>query len=113
MASEVSQLPQIELFHRVMELPMVELALAKSASTYYRVKDSHQLVHWALSSAEISLTNATKQAVPIAAPFAKRLEAPIHLVDHTLCMGLDKIEEKVPMVKERPELVRDDKHSIR
>ncbi|XP_046422013.1 lipid storage droplets surface-binding protein 2-like [Neodiprion virginianus] len=105
MASETVQLPQMELFNRVLGLPMVEFALTKSASTYSRVKDSNQLLYWALSSAEASLCNATTQAVPIAAPIAKRLENSIHLVDQTLCKGLDKIEEKVPIVKEKPELI--------
>jgi len=102
MATEVAQLPHLKVFERVMELPIVELALVKSAETYSRVKDSHQLMHWALSTAELSLSTATKQAMPIAVPIAKRLESPINFVDHTLCLGLDKIEEKVPLVKEKP-----------
>lgn len=106
MTTEVAHLPHIEVFHRVMELPMVESAISKSTATYFRVKDCNQLIHWALTTAETSLSNATKQAVPIAAPIAKKFENPIHFVDHTLCRGLDKIEEKVPMVKEKPEQVR-------
>ncbi|XP_070156108.1 lipid storage droplets surface-binding protein 2-like isoform X1 [Polyergus mexicanus] len=102
MATEVAQLPHLKVFDRVLELPIIELALAKSAETYSRVKGSHQLVHWALTTAETSLNAATKQAIPIAAPIAKRLENPINFVDHTLCFGLDKIEEKVPLVKEKP-----------
>ncbi|XP_066591427.1 lipid storage droplets surface-binding protein 2-like [Prorops nasuta] len=105
MATEVVQLPQMEVFHRVLELPVVELALAKSAETYSRVKDCHQLVHWAFTFAENSLTSATKTAVPIAAPIAKKFENPIHFVDHTLCLGLEKIQEKIPIVKEKPELI--------
>ncbi|OAD55825.1 Lipid storage droplets surface-binding protein 2 [Eufriesea mexicana] len=112
MATEVAQLPHIEVFHRVMELPMVESAISKSAATYLRVKDCHQLVHWALTTAEISLSNATKQAVPIAAPIAKKLENPIHFVDHTLCLGLDKIEEKVPLVKEKPEQILENAYTL-
>jgi perilipin-2 len=102
MATEVAQFPHVKVFGRVMELPIVELALVKSAETYSRVKGSHQLMHWALSTAESSLSTATKQAMPIAIPIAKRLETPINFVDNTLCFGLDKIEEKVPLVKEKP-----------
>lgn len=105
MATEVAQLPPLKVFHRVLELPIIELALVKSAETYSRIKGSHQLVHWALTTAETSLNAATKQAIPIAVPIAKRLESPINFVDYTLCFGLDKIEEKVPMVKEKPEQV--------
>lgn len=106
MTTELAQLPHIEVFHRVLELPVVESAISKSAATYSRVKDWNQLVHWALTTAESSISSATKQAVPIAAPFAKKFESPIHFVDHKLCLGLDKIEEKVPLVKEKPEQVR-------
>ncbi|XP_011691456.1 PREDICTED: lipid storage droplets surface-binding protein 2-like [Wasmannia auropunctata] len=102
MATEVAQLPHLKVFERVMELPIVELALVKSAETYSRVKSSNQLVHWALSTAESSISTATRQAMPIAVPIAKRLESPINFVDNTLCFGLDKIEEKVPLVKEKP-----------
>lgn len=105
MTTEAASLPHIEVFQRVLGFPVVERAMSKSAATYSRVKDSHQLVHWMLTTAETSLTNATKQAAPIAAPIAKKLENPIHFVDHTLCLGLDKIEEKVPLVKEKSEQV--------
>ena len=105
MAAETQQLPQLEIINRVLEIPTVELALTKSAETYFRVKDSYQFVHWAFSTAETSLSNAKKQALPIAVPIAKKFETPIHFVDHTLCLGLDKIEKKVPMVKEQPEQV--------
>lgn len=96
-------MPQLEVFNRMLELPMIELAVVKSAETYSRVKDSHQLVHWALSTAESSLTTATRQA----APYAMKLERPISFFDHTICRGLDTIEKKVPIVKETPEVVID------
>lgn len=102
MATEVAQLPHLNIVNRVLELPIIELALHKSVETYTKVKDSYQLVHWAFTTAETSLSTATKQAIPIAVPIAKRLESPINFVDHTLCLGLDKIEEKVPLVKEDP-----------
>lgn len=102
MATEVAQLPHLKVFDRVMELPIVELAVVKSAETYSKVKSSYQLMNWALSTAEFSLSTATRQAMPIAVPIAKRLETPINFVDNTLCFGLDKIEEKVPLVKEKP-----------
>ncbi|XP_076238400.1 lipid storage droplets surface-binding protein 2-like [Calliopsis andreniformis] len=112
MTTEAAQLPHIEAFHRVLELPVVGRAIAKSAETYSRVKDSHQLVNWALSTAEASLSTATKQAAPIAAPIAKKLESPIHYVDHTLCLGLDKIEKIIPVVKEEPEQILENAYML-
>ncbi|KZC09406.1 PREDICTED: lipid storage droplets surface-binding protein 2-like [Dufourea novaeangliae] len=112
MTTEVAQLPHFEVFHRVLGLPVVERALSKSAETYSRVKDCNQLVHWALTTAETSISTVTRQAVPLAAPIAKKLENPIHFVDHTLCLGLDKIEEKVPMVKEKPEQILENAYML-
>lgn len=106
MTTDTQRLPRMEIIHRVLDLPTIEFALSKSASTYSRVKDSYQLLNWALSTAEYSLTRATKQAVPIAVPIARKFKTPIHFVDHTLCLGLNKIEEKVPLVKEQPEQVQ-------
>lgn len=105
MTVAVAQFPHLKVFDRVLGLPVVELALAKSAQTYSRVKDSNQLMHWALATAEASVSIATK-AVPIAAPIVKKFETPLSYVDRTLCFGLDKIEEKVPLVKETPNQVR-------
>ncbi|XP_012222219.2 lipid storage droplets surface-binding protein 2 [Linepithema humile] len=102
--SEVTpnELTQLKVIERVKELPIIEMAINKSAETYSKVKDSNQLVNWALSTAESSLNTAKKHAMPIAVPIAKKFEYPIGFVDNTLCLGLDKIEEKVPLVKEQP-----------
>ncbi|XP_076547994.1 lipid storage droplets surface-binding protein 2-like [Osmia lignaria lignaria] len=112
MTTEVAQLPHIEVFHRLLELPVVESAISKSAATYSRVKDSHQLVHWTFTTAEVSLSTATNKAVPTVAPIVKKLENLIHFVDHTLCLGLDKIEEKVPLVKEKPEQILENAYML-
>ncbi|XP_043480744.1 lipid storage droplets surface-binding protein 2-like [Leptopilina heterotoma] len=112
MTTDSQRLPQMEIFHRVLDLPTIEFALSKSASTYSRVKDSYQLLNWALSTAEYSLTRATKQAVPIAVPIARKFKTPIHFVDHTLCLGLNKIEEKVPLVKEQPEQILENAYML-
>ncbi|KAL7289270.1 hypothetical protein TKK_0017205 [Trichogramma kaykai] len=98
---EASQLPQVEVVHRVLELPMVGIACNAWLSTYSRVKDSNQLIHWTLSMAESSLTSATKTA----APYAKKLETPINFVDRNLCRGLDSIERNIPIVKETPDMI--------
>lgn len=99
-------MPHLMSLDRVMGLPVVELALTKSAETYSRVKNFHRLMYGAFTTVEMSLNTATKLAMPIAKPIATRLENQIHYVDDKLCRGLDKIEEKVPLVKEKPEQVR-------
>ncbi|XP_076651918.1 lipid storage droplets surface-binding protein 2-like [Halictus rubicundus] len=113
MTAEVAQMPHLEIVSRFLELPVVESALSISAVQYSRVKNSNQLFHWILTTAEASLSTATNKAVvPIAAPIAKKLENPIHFVDHTLCLGLDKIEEKVPLVSETPEQILENAYML-
>ncbi|KAK0168273.1 hypothetical protein PV327_002097 [Microctonus hyperodae] len=99
------ELPQVEVFNRVLSLPVVERALSTSASTYCRVRDYNQIVHWIVSKAENSIYSATKHAVPIAAPIAQKFATGIHFVDQKLCIGLDKIEENVPIITESPEQI--------
>lgn len=109
MTTEAPQLPQLEVFHRVLTLPVIGSALSKSTAAYTRVKDSHQLVHWALTTVE---TTVETTVVPIAVPIAKKFENRIHSVDHTLCVGLDKIEEKVALVKGKPEQILGDARAL-
>lgn len=105
MTMEKTELPHMIVFERVLGLPVVESALTKSAQTYFRVKNINQLMNWALNTAEMSLSIASKQTMPIAVPIARRFESPIQYVDQTLCLGLDKIEEKVPLLKETPQQI--------
>ncbi|XP_074096397.1 lipid storage droplets surface-binding protein 2-like [Cotesia typhae] len=102
-----SQLPQIEVFYRVIGLPVIDLVLMKSLYTYSRVKDSHQFIQWILSAVESSITIATRHTIPFAMPFARRLKSPTYYFDHTLCIDLDKIEEKIPIITESLEKIYD------
>ncbi|XP_032669701.1 lipid storage droplets surface-binding protein 2-like isoform X2 [Odontomachus brunneus] len=112
MAAAATQMPHLVSLDRVMGLPVIELALTKSAETYSRVKNFHRLMYGAFTTVEISLNTATKLAMPIAKPIATRLENQIHYVDDKLCRGLDKIEEKVPLVKEKPEQIVQDTYVL-
>ncbi|XP_014485192.1 PREDICTED: lipid storage droplets surface-binding protein 2-like [Dinoponera quadriceps] len=112
MATATTQVPHLVALDRVMGLPMVELALTKSAETYSRVKNFHRLMYGAFTTIEMSLNTATKLAKPIAMPIATRLGNQIHFVDDKLCRGLDKIEEKVPLVKEKPEQIVQDTYIL-
>lgn len=105
MTAEVTELPHLVVVERLLGLPVIESALTKSAETYFKVKNLNHLVNWAFTTAETSLSTAKKQAIPIAMPIARRLETPINFVDDTLCWGLDKIEARVPIMKEKPEQV--------
>ncbi|XP_043281806.1 lipid storage droplets surface-binding protein 2-like [Venturia canescens] len=95
--------PHLEVLDRVKNIPVVHSAIEKTGSTYSYLKDSHQLINWALSYAEAGLHYATATAQPI----AKKFEGQINTVDQKLCQGLDIVEKKVPIVKEPPQQIYD------
>ncbi|KAI4503468.1 hypothetical protein M0802_001690 [Mischocyttarus mexicanus] len=99
--------PQLEVLNRVKRIPMVHKAIEKTESTYSYLKDSNQLVNWAMKYMEAGFNYATATAVPIAAPLAKKFEGQINAVDQKLCEGLDIVEQKVPIVKQPPQQIYD------
>ncbi|XP_046668159.1 lipid storage droplets surface-binding protein 2 isoform X2 [Homalodisca vitripennis] len=101
-------LPHMEVMDRLWQLPLVETAWLTSTGLYDRVKQSHGLAHWTLSTAE----GAVSRAVETIAPVANRLATPIHIVDMKLCQGLDILEQKVPMVKEQPQQILDNAKEV-
>lgn len=98
--------PHLEVLDRVKNIPVVHSAIEKTGSTYSYLKDSHQLINWALSYAEAGLHYATATATPI----AKKFEDQINTVDKKLCQGLNIVEKKVPIVKEPPQQVNSKKN---
>ncbi|XP_071455369.1 lipid storage droplets surface-binding protein 1-like [Hetaerina americana] len=92
---------QLECMQRISKIPIVELMWNQTTGMYEKVKGSHGVVNWTLTSAEATVHKAMQHAAPV----AKKFEQPIHKVDETLCKGLNTLEEKVPIVKEKPELV--------
>jgi hypothetical protein len=99
--------PRLEVLDRVRNIPVVHSAIEKTGSTYSYVKDSHQLVNWALNYAEAGLHYATATAVPLAIPLAKKFEGQISAVDQKLCEGLNMVEQKVPIVTKPPQQIYD------
>jgi perilipin-2 len=56
------------------------------------------MFNWAFRTTE----NVVKGAVTFSAPIVNKFDAPINFVDQTFVKGLDKLEEKVPVIKEQP-----------
>lgn len=44
-----------------------------------------------------------QRAISISAPIVHKFDRPIQIVDYTLAMGIDKLEENAPIIKEKPE----------
>ncbi|XP_075217283.1 lipid storage droplets surface-binding protein 2-like [Lycorma delicatula] len=94
-------IPHMEVVDKLWKLPMIEYAWTTSYDIYGRVKASHDILNWTFSTAE----GAMHKAIEHVAPVAMKFEQPIHTVDEKLCQGLDKLEEKLPLVKQPPSQV--------
>ncbi|XP_039277426.1 lipid storage droplets surface-binding protein 2 isoform X2 [Nilaparvata lugens] len=97
-----SAMPHLEVVNKLWTFPVVESAWNTSSSMYGRVKGYNSLTNWTLNTAEGAMQLAFEQVAPIV---VKRFEQPIQAVDGKLCAGLNKLEEKVPLVKEQPQQV--------
>ncbi|XP_046422539.1 lipid storage droplets surface-binding protein 2-like isoform X1 [Neodiprion fabricii] len=97
--------PHLEVFDRVRNMPVVQSAIGMTGSTYNYVKESSDLLSWALNYAESGLHYASATAAPIATPIVKKFEGPINKVDQTLCKGLDIVEQQVSTAREQPQHV--------
>ncbi|XP_076171784.1 lipid storage droplets surface-binding protein 2-like [Ptiloglossa arizonensis] len=100
-------MPHLESIERVKRIPLIHSAIEKTESTYSYLKDSNQLINWALSNAEAGLHYATATAAPLTAPLAKKFEEQITAVDQKLCEGLNIVEQKVPIMKQPPQQIYD------
>ncbi|XP_076238503.1 lipid storage droplets surface-binding protein 2-like isoform X2 [Calliopsis andreniformis] len=99
--------PHLEVIDRVKNIPVIHSAIEKTESTYSYLKDSNQLINWALTQAEAGIHYATATAVPLTAPLAKKFEGQIHTVDQKLCEGLNIVEQKVPIMTKPPQQIYD------
>lgn len=56
------------------------------------------MFNWAFRTTE----NVVKGAVTFSAPIVNKFDTPISFVDQTFVKGLDKLEERAPIIKEQP-----------
>ncbi|BES87967.1 Perilipin family [Nesidiocoris tenuis] len=90
--------PQLQVFDKLMQIPLANLAYNTSAGVYQKVKGCNNFIGCVLDTAE----GAAALAISAVAPVANKFQGPIQAVDSTLCMGIDALQDKVPMVKEPP-----------
>lgn len=95
--------PNFEIINRVKNIPMVSTTVEKAGSTYSFLKESHHLINWAFNYAETGINYAAAAM----APLAKQFENEINAMDQKLCVGLDIVEQKVPIVKQPPQEIYD------
>ncbi|NXR72501.1 PLIN3 protein, partial [Pycnonotus jocosus] len=90
---------------RVAELALVSCACGAVASAYGRTKQSHPCVRSVCDAAEKGVKTLTAAAVSGAQPLLTRLEPQIATANRLACKGLDKLEEKLPILQQPPERV--------
>ncbi|XP_074060096.1 perilipin-5 [Macrotis lagotis] len=100
---EEEEQPQAQsknLVSRVVSLPLISTTYARASATYNSVKDNHPYLNSLCGLAERSLQGLTTIAAQRAQPILSMLEPQITSVNNYACMGLDKLEEKLPFLRQ-------------
>ncbi|XP_063791306.1 perilipin-2-like isoform X2 [Pseudophryne corroboree] len=97
MAETVEQQQQ-NVVERLINLPLVSSTYDMVSSAYINTKDNHPYLKSVCDVAEKSVKTITSVAVTSAAPILQRLEPQIALANNIACIGLDKIEVKLPIL---------------
>ncbi|XP_038019542.1 perilipin-3-like [Motacilla alba alba] len=87
---------------RVANLPLVSSAYDMVSSAYTCTKESHPYVRSVCDVAEKGVKTLTAAAVSGAQPLLTRLEPQISTANEYACKGLDKLEEKLPILQQPP-----------
>ncbi|XP_075451132.1 perilipin-2-like [Ascaphus truei] len=83
---------------RLVNLPLVSSTYNMVSSAYVNTKDNHPYLKSVCDVAEKSVKTITSVAITSAIPIIQKLEPQIAIADNYACMGLDKIEEKLPIL---------------
>nr|XP_033775598.1 perilipin-2 [Geotrypetes seraphini] len=97
MASVAAE-PQQNVVMRVANLPLVSSTCAMVSSAYTSTKENHPYLKSACEVAEKGVKSITVAAFTSAKPIIQKLEPQIALANNYACIGLDKIEEKLPIL---------------
>ncbi|XP_073398835.1 perilipin-2-like [Dendrobates tinctorius] len=103
MAETVQQ--QQNVVVRLINLPLVSSTYDMVSSAYVTTKDNHPYLKSVCGVAEKSVRSITSVAITGAMPILQKLEPQIALANNMACVGLDKIEEKLPILYQPPEKV--------
>ncbi|XP_009076349.1 PREDICTED: perilipin-3-like, partial [Acanthisitta chloris] len=95
--------PQQNVVSRVANLALVSCACGASSTAYPSTKESHPYVRSVCDAAEKGVKTLTAAAVSGAQPLLTRLEPQISTANKIACRGLDKLEENLPILQQRPE----------
>ncbi|XP_062366314.1 perilipin-3-like [Cinclus cinclus] len=93
---------------RVANLPLVSSAYDMVSSAYTCTKESHPYLRSVCDAAEKGVKTLTAAAASGAQPLLTRLEPQISTANEFACKGLDKLEEKLPILQQPPQKIISD-----
>uniref|UniRef100_A0A452GRP7 Perilipin n=1 Tax=Gopherus agassizii TaxID=38772 RepID=A0A452GRP7_9SAUR len=91
---------QENIANRVANLPLVSSAYDMVSTAYTSTKESHPYVKSVCDVAEKGMKTMTTAAVSGAQPILSKLELQISTANEYACRGLDKLEEKLPILQQ-------------
>ncbi|XP_006110783.2 perilipin-3-like [Pelodiscus sinensis] len=91
---------QRNIANRVANLPLVSSAYDMVSTAYAASKESHPYVKSVCDAAEKGVKTITAAAVSGAQPILTKLEPQISTANEYACRGLDKLEEKLPILQQ-------------
>ncbi|XP_066113426.1 perilipin-2 isoform X2 [Saccopteryx bilineata] len=92
--------PQPSVVTRVANLPLVSSTYDLVSSAYVSTKDHYPYLKSVCELAEKGVKTITSVAVMGAQPIIQKLEPQITVANTYACMGLDRIEEKLPILNQ-------------
>ncbi|XP_054842258.1 perilipin-2 isoform X1 [Eublepharis macularius] len=94
----VSTDAQQNVVSRVANLPLVSSTYDMVSSAYITTKDNHPYLKSVCEIAEKGVKTITAVAMTSALPIIQRLEPQIAVANSYACIGLDKVEERLPIL---------------
>ncbi|NXN92627.1 PLIN2 protein, partial [Rhinopomastus cyanomelas] len=85
---------------RVVNLPLVSSTYDMVSTAYITTKDNHPYLKSVCEIAEKGVKTITSVAVTSAMPIIQKLESQIVVANNYACIGLDKIEERLPILNQ-------------
>ncbi|KAG9461895.1 perilipin-2-like [Eleutherodactylus coqui] len=96
--AEMVEQQQQNVLVRLVNLPLVSSTYDLVSSAYVTTKDNHPYLKSVCDVTETSVRSITSMAMSSAEPLLQRLEPQIALANNMACAGLDKMEEKLPIL---------------
>ncbi|XP_069818153.1 perilipin-2 isoform X2 [Dendropsophus ebraccatus] len=103
--AEMVEQQQQNVVVRLINLPLVSSTYDLVSSAYVSTKDNHPYLKSVCDVAEKSVKTITSVAMTSAMPILQKLEPQIAIANNIACVGLDKIEERLPILYQPSEKV--------